>query len=708
MKGELTATILISIIFSSLILSPSLALYSQPKIKQTFDWTHYARIAGGFEDNDLWEYDGKDRDPLTMTSEEWDAAMKTMADQGVNTVDLDLGLYYYETFKDPSETIATIQKAVQAAHKYGIKIFTYQAGLEMQTENANQKTDTVYKTHPDWIQRGPNGEYAIYNSSFAFWIAPGDEDVWITPLNLEWRQLYMKLAKQIAETGIDGFYVDVPYFIDWSFEWGSFDSYMKNEFTKRTGYQPPTPQQFSEEYSNFRAWVKFRSDIITEFLADIKSNITSVKPDIKLIVEIYGGYGQYGVRYGTEIEKITNVVDVITHEFGLYGNEGASNYYTEDNWLFHSSILQILKGIDNNHATWMLQYAEGFQDSIMLGSVSIGLGTNFWETKYPEMLRSASIQARTTLFTFIQQSQGLLYGSWEPVNPVLIYYSGTTKEVAEAIEQPILPQSNWDQATGEDYPNYFGGMHVQDVIGIVMMLLANHIPVKIITKETLPNYVEKSTSLIMPSVRALSDEEVKTFTEFVNNGGQILLSGKNGVLDENGDNRTNNALSNIKTITISAEALGKQYLIALMQGNSASIYEQTLFSSLENANYKSPIKTNISKHTLLLPMENPEGQKIVRIINFDGVQKEKQLPITKQVGFEFEGEIYECNVSYISILNINTGECVKFNVTIPAISSITNLQEDKEVFLSLNLYWILVIPFLILIVENKLTYRKRK
>ena len=57
------------------------------------------------------------------------------------------------------------------------------------------------KDHPDWLQRKITGEPAIFGGGTAFWIAKGDEDVWVSPYAPEWRKIYMERVRQIAADG---------------------------------------------------------------------------------------------------------------------------------------------------------------------------------------------------------------------------------------------------------------------------------------------------------------------------------------------------------------------------------------------------------------------------------------------------------------------------------------------------------------------------
>jgi hypothetical protein len=114
----------------------------------------------------------------------------------------------YESFLKPEEKLAAIRAVAEQAHKAGNHAFVYIAGLECITANAAQSEHSLAKDHPDWLQRKISGEPAIFGGGQAFWIAKGDEDVWVSPYAAEWRKIYMERVRQIAATGIDGIYVD--------------------------------------------------------------------------------------------------------------------------------------------------------------------------------------------------------------------------------------------------------------------------------------------------------------------------------------------------------------------------------------------------------------------------------------------------------------------------------------------------------------------
>ena len=115
----------------------------------------------------------------------------------------------YESYLNPEEKLKAIREVALKAHAAGNKAFVYIAGTECITAHGDTVPHTVAKDHPDWLQRKITGEPAIFGGGSAFWIAKGDEDVWVSPYAPAWRKTYMERVRQIAATGIDGIYVDI-------------------------------------------------------------------------------------------------------------------------------------------------------------------------------------------------------------------------------------------------------------------------------------------------------------------------------------------------------------------------------------------------------------------------------------------------------------------------------------------------------------------
>ena len=232
-----------------LYLVPSLASDS---VEQ--DWTHYVRIgAYGLKGGDASEIVAKaERD-------------------GVFGIEVDNDIEgRYESFLDPIAKLHAIKAVAEKAHAAKNYAFVYIAGTECITANGDKVAHTLAKDHPDWLQRKITGEPAIFGGGSAFWIKKGDEDVWVSPYAPEWRKIYMEHVRQIAGTGIDGIYVDIPYwmthFEGWENTWASFDDYTVEAFRKLTGLDAKKDLKLGDFADpNFRKWVDFQNSDLHRF-----------------------------------------------------------------------------------------------------------------------------------------------------------------------------------------------------------------------------------------------------------------------------------------------------------------------------------------------------------------------------------------------------------------------------------------------------------
>ena len=232
----------------------------------------------------------------------------------------------YESFLDPSAKLEAIRAVANAAHKAKNHAFVYIAGTECITAHADKSAHSVVKDHPEWLQRNLAGDPAVFTSGAAFWISPGDEDVWISPYAKDWRKVYMERVRQIAATGIDGIYVDIPYwmthFDGWENSWASFDDATVAAFREKTGLDARKDLKLGDfKDTNFRKWLDFRIATLTDFIKEIRQNARSVNPQIMVIPEIYPGIEQEATRVGADVYEMYAVSDAIAHEYEFGGGD---------------------------------------------------------------------------------------------------------------------------------------------------------------------------------------------------------------------------------------------------------------------------------------------------------------------------------------------------------------------------------------------------
>ncbi|RPI66043.1 MAG: hypothetical protein EHM47_17580, partial [Ignavibacteriales bacterium] len=346
--------------------------YAVFNISAQQNWTHKVRIAGN-----------------PLSNREIDTIIKKAQESFVFGIEVDNDITgRYDSFLNPHEKLETIRRITEEAHKINNKTFVYIAGLECITPDAANKKNTFFKDHPDWVQRDIIGRPAIFESKDAFWIAEGDEDVWISPYAIEWRKIYMQRVREIAATGIDGIYVDIPYwmthFEGWENSWASFDDYTVAEFMKQTGLDAKTEIELGD-YNDpgFIKWINFRMQTLTDFMDEINKNVKEVNPECKTIAEIYPGLSEEVVRVGADVYKMYEVVDVIAHEY----SEG--EYYASDraasDWYNYIIGMHTFRAFAEDKASWMLSYSWLDNKKIIPADAMKSLfasqlfsGTNMW------------------------------------------------------------------------------------------------------------------------------------------------------------------------------------------------------------------------------------------------------------------------------------------------------------------------------------------
>jgi hypothetical protein len=417
----------------------------------------------------------------------------------------------YISLLDPEPKLKAIKAMADSAHAAKNYAFVYVAGLECITDNMQPQSHSMFRDHPDWVQRNKKGEPAMFGKGAAFWIADNSEDVWVSPYAPEWRKLYMERIRQVAATGIDGIYVDIPYwmthFTGWENTWASFDVYTVAEFKKRTGIDATTEVGLGNwNDPHFTAWVEFRIQTITEFMAEIDKNIKSVNPKCKSIAEIYPGTGEEAVRVGADVFSLYHVVDVIAHEFNVGGNSASRE---PAQWMEYMINMFTFRAFAQDKPTWMLSYSWDKEDKITpsdamenLAMSQVMAGTNSWDASRFVMSGSNDYATRTRIFKWIKGNQQMIYAPRKAITPVAVYFSPETR-------------------------NYFTDEFIKSYMGVMEMMMLNHVETSVVTPLTLN--ASNSHILILPDVKCLSDEEFSQLEQWLKKGKTILFTGEPGL-----------------------------------------------------------------------------------------------------------------------------------------------------------------------------------
>ncbi|PYX09551.1 MAG: hypothetical protein DMG88_06130 [Acidobacteria bacterium] len=479
------------ILFLALVVG--LCLLAAPPAREQ-DWSNYVRIGA-------YGLKGSDAVQIVQRAQE----------SGVFGIEVDNDIPgRYESFVHPDEKLAAIRAVAQEAHRVGNYAFVYIAGTECITAHADQTPHTMAKDHPDWLQRKITGEPAIFGGGTEFWIKKGDEDVWASPYAMEWRKIYMERVRQIAGTGIDGIYVDIPYwmthFKGWEDTWASFDDYTVAAFKQQTGLDAKHELKlgnFSDP--NFRKWVEFRIQTFTDFMHEIDQNAKSVNPEIKTIPEIYPGIEEEAVRVGADVYSLYPVVDAIAHEYEFGDSGHMASERDPLDWFRYQVGMHSFRAFAQGKPTWILNYSwDGdkkvdVRESMMnLAMSQVMAGANFWDAPGHSMAGSNDLSTRKRIFSWIREHEKTFYLPRSPIDPIGVYFSPATR-------------------------NFHAEEFIASYRGILILMMQKHLEFQIVTPRTLADFQGKT--LVLPDVRELSDDEKTWLREFVQKK-RLVITGR--------------------------------------------------------------------------------------------------------------------------------------------------------------------------------------
>ncbi len=501
----------------------------------------------------------------------------------------------YESLLEPTAKLEAIRAVSAAAHRGNNKTFVYIAGLECISAD-DSAAHTLAKDHPEWLQRKITGQPAIFGSKSAFWIAKGEEDVWVSPYATEWRRLYMKRVAQIAGTGVDGIYVDIPYwmthFTGWEDSWASFDDNTVAAFKQRTGLDARKDIEIGDfDDPGFQKWVDFRIRTITEFLAEIRSTAVAVNPTIAIIPEIYPGIESEGPRVGSDVYEIYPVVDAIAHEYEFGGGDDhTAAMRAPFDWMMYQIGMRSFRAFAGSKPTWMLNYSWDGAEHVKpsdamqtLANSELMAGANVWDASGHVMSGSNDIAERRTMYAWIGAHEDVFGKTRQPLGEIGVYFSDATR-------------------------NRHTDKFVNSYRGALLLLLQMHRQFQIVTPRTLDAFNDKT--LLLPNVQVLDAHEIATIHRFAGNGGRVVIDGE-----------SNGALSDLSEATRLPDDPAEKYLESAEHDYAnARPEEQTDFLNAVGTGDDDAIQVKAGRDVVAHAMRI-DGKTYLFFANFSGIKQ---------------------------------------------------------------------------------------
>jgi hypothetical protein len=622
MKRKLSLAIFVLLVFA-------FCLTAAPNSEKQ-DWTNYVRIGA---------YGLKGGDALEIA--------RKAQESGVFGIEVDNDIPgRYESFLHPEAKLKAIHDVAEAAHKLRNYAFVYIAGTECITAHGDQTPHTMAKDHPDSLQRKITGEPAIFGGGTAFWIRKGDEDVWVSPYAREWRTIYMERVRQIAATGIDGIYIDIPYwmthFEGWEDSWASFDDFTVAAFKDQTGLDAKRDVKLGDfSDPGFRKWVQFRIQTFTDFLHEIDQTAKSVNPQIKTIPEIYPGIEEEAVRVGADVYSLYSVVDAIAHEYEFGSGDHMASSRKPLDWFRYQVGMHSFRAFAQGKATWILNYSWDGDKKVdareamkNLAMSQVMAGANFWDAPGHSMAGSNDLATRKLIFDWIHAHEKTFYLSRSPIDPIGVYFSPDTR-------------------------NFSANEFLASYRGILILLMQKHLEFQIVTPRTLAEFHGKA--LVLPDVRVLDDREQSWLKSFASGDRKLVITGTD--VTELGESQN---------VVRFRECPGKAYNAAMEKDfeNTSPESQQGFLDSLQGGN---SVRVKAAAQVATSIARTADGHVNVFFANFVGLRGGSNPVQTPQVGVQVtvaskseKGFFLPFLGQEQAIQGVRQGDSVNF--TLPAIT----------------------------------------
>jgi hypothetical protein len=125
-------------------------------------------------------------------------------------------------------------------------------------------------------------------------------------------------------------------------------------------------------------------------------------------------------------------------------------------------------------------------------------GANLWDAKGHVMSGSNDMATRTEIYRWVAAHQAIFSGSRVPIGDVGVYFSDASR-------------------------NYSPREYIASYRGVLLLLLQAHIQFQIVTPGTVESF--SGSTLVLPDVRVLSDQESSAVHKFQQRGGKLVLTG---------------------------------------------------------------------------------------------------------------------------------------------------------------------------------------
>lgn len=499
------------------------------------DWIAEARVYG-------LSIKGLKVDPVQMEID-----LDRVVEQGANVIEADSRLSDYLSEEDFAVELQLIKETTEHIHERGLKVVWYIPSLEMITPNGRIRKDSFARIHPDWAQLSFDGEHrAVFYGQKVFWVEPNDESAWLCP-NSPYREWFQDRLRRLAETGVDGLWLDVPLFGLVAGKWGCTDRYCREKFKLQTGLE--FPRKFDVTDKRFWRWVQWRHETLTEFVEDCQKAIKSGNPDAIAIAEVVALDHVGAVEWGTEGSSMVN--NFVVWEQDAISEATAMAEASYDDWMAQYNSYKYFRGATMDRPSWAFCYGYDDSDAQLVMAGTVAAQNNPYELRTPKMTTTVGMEFRGMMYNWIAGFSKQIFRS-KSIAQVAVLHSERNRDFLDALHtggmviEPSGP-TRGRRWLGSKAGSPLNQEYMGDYRGLSILLFQHQIPTDIFPFSRVnENLLKKYKVIVLPYMATLTEAEKEMLLQAVRDGATLIVSGpKPGMWDAEGSKRNNSIWAEI-------------------------------------------------------------------------------------------------------------------------------------------------------------------
>ena len=521
-----------------------------PRPSQVADWVREARIGG------------VDADPL-MTMDAVQKILMERKSQNVSVLELDSGLSMNLTDAEFAAQVTFLNEVAKMAHGLGMRAVIYYPSLEVLTKDGQTLPHSMYKDHPDWIQKGLGGQPNVFYGGKEHWVEPGMESAWMSP-NTPYKDYFLNRIRKLAGTELDGVWADVPIYLDTGASWAGAEPAAAAAFQQWSlaqhlggsgGFPVPTAVDWTSPA--FRAWIRFRHENLADFTDSIRVAAQEIKPDFLVVIETFPIDNMDITATGLDGSLRRSDRNFIrVWEVDSDSNSKAMQWSTTEEFDNKLAMFKWTRAADGDNPAWVFSYGNQPLDAGLVMAAAVATGNSPFESKTPVMTATVDSAFRTRWFGFIGEHVEALLKTPRRAQ-VGVWYSSPSRDYQDFLVgggfglyvtvKPPTPDPDW--WANSDGDSALLKPHLGGWRGAAHALIQLSLPFRPILDQASGVRRDELAGLSLiwlPSVVALSDDAIAALVEYVKGGGVLLATDRRPAqLDELGAPRAANPLAEV-------------------------------------------------------------------------------------------------------------------------------------------------------------------